>query len=77
MDNKIAGKIVSLLWNDILIANWFDKEWFNTEFDTEFTEAEYKEIVRQWNNSNMFDYISELVRDWIVDNGLMNKVDEE
>ena len=71
MNNKVAGKIVSLLWNDILIANWFDKEWFESTYSINLTNKQYKQIVLDYNDSNMPDIITEEIQEWIADNDII------
>ncbi len=73
MNNKDAGIIVSKMWNDILIANWFDKEWIEQEFGVSLSEWNYREIVRLYNESNMSDKITEEIRDWFIDNEILEK----
>ncbi len=71
MNNKVAGKIVSLLWNDILIANWFDKEWFESTYSINLTNKQYKQIVLDYNDSNMPDIITKEIQEWIADNDII------
>ena len=71
MNNKVAGKIVSLLWNDILIANWFDKEWFEETYKIILNEDQYKQIVEEYNFSNMPDVITKEIQEWIADNDII------
>ncbi|KKK88367.1 hypothetical protein LCGC14_2743910 [marine sediment metagenome] len=71
MNNKDAGKIVSLLWNDILIANWFDKEWFEETYKIILNEDQYKQIVEEYNFSNMPDVITKEIQEWIADNDII------
>ena len=71
MISKIAGKIVALLWDDVLIANWFDKQWFEEEFKINLTEEQYRNIVNEYNDSNMPDAITREIKDWIFDNDII------
>lgn len=54
--------------NKILVANWFEREHIQTLLDRNISNEEYQRIVDEWNKRGMFDAITELVRDWLVDN---------
>ena len=77
MNNKDAGKIVSLLWNEILIANWFNKKWFEEEYKINLTDSQYKDIVLLYNDSNMPDIITREIREWVIDNNIIEEILKE
>ncbi len=77
MDSKQASVIVGGQWNNLLIANWFDKEWFENEFHLKLTEKQYKEIVELYNDSNMPDIITQEIRDWAIDNAIVEEFREK
>lgn len=74
MDSKKAGQIVGSFWEDILIANWFDKEWFEDTYKVELTEKEYREIVELYNQSDMCDYITQEIEEWTTGNDILTIV---
>ena len=67
MNSNKAGKIIGLLWSEIIIANWFNKEWVEQEFNVKLTESQYRDIVDMYNDSNMPDVITNEIRDWFID----------
>lgn len=54
--------------NKVLVANWFEKEHIRSLLDRNISDEEYQEIVDTWNDRGIFDCISELIRDWLIDN---------
>jgi len=74
MNSEIAGKIIGLLWNDILIANWFNKEWVEQEFKVKLTESQYQDIVDEYNNSGIPDHITQDISEWFTDNDIIEGV---
>jgi len=73
MNNKQASVIVGCCWKDLLIANWFDKEWFEGTYSINLTEKQYKDIVALYNDSNMPDIITQEIRDWVNDNTIIEE----
>lgn len=54
--------------NKVLVANWFEKEHIRFLLDRNVSDEKYQEIVDMWNDRGIFDAITELVRDWLIDN---------
>ena len=53
------------------------KNWFESEFGIDLTEKQYRQIVEEYNNSNCCDIITEEVRDWVIDNDIIESVKDE
>lgn len=62
-------KQASKLNDKILVANWFLPEHIEGFLGCKITEKEYLEIVQKWNDSGMYDVISQEVREWVEEYG--------
>ena len=56
--------------NKILVANWFEKEHIEEFLQSKISDERYQEIIDIWNKRGIHDYVSELMRDWLIDNEL-------
>ena len=73
MDSKQASVIVGCCWKDLLIANWFSKNWFEETYSINLTEKQYKDIVALYNDSNMPDIITREIKEWVFDNSILKE----
>lgn len=74
MNSKQASQNVGNLYDDLLIANWFDKEWFENEFHIILTDFQYRQIVESYNDSGMSDHITQDIKEWVSDDDIIEKV---
>ena len=59
---EYAWDIISMLSDEILIANWYDKEDLEQILGHSLTDRQYKEIVEAWNRYAIHDQINEIIR---------------
>ena len=67
MNSDKAYGILSLLWDDVLIANWFNKQHIEEFLHKKLTEEQYRDIVALYNDGSMCDVISGAIRDWLAE----------
>ena len=76
MNSEKASKIVSLLADDVLIVNWFNKEWFEEAYKITLTEEEYKFIIEKYQDTNWCDDGNRIIEDFMADCGIITEIME-
>ena len=64
---KILQEVISDISEKILVANWYNKEQLEEVTGNEFSDEEYKELVRRWNKYGPYDEVNEIVREFVRD----------
>ena len=77
MNSKKASKIIGLLADDVLVVNWFSKEWFEEEYNITLTENEYKWIIEQYQDTNYCDNGNETIRDFMAECNIITEIMED